>query len=125
MSLNPDVAPVATGYGHFTLMPLESRIRVLKDLMRGMDLATLVGRGLAMNKMLVLLRREALRLEPPVAAEDLASLSNAMTDLEHEVGRIAPSPSIFNQHVEVAIGALRRTAFIVASLVVERERKTP
>jgi len=69
-----------------------------------------VGQGHAMNKILVLLRREALRLTPPVAAEDLASLSNAMTELEHEVGRSAPRPGVFNRHVEVAIGAFRRTA---------------
>jgi len=110
MSLEPAVALVAAGCGLFTVMPLERRIGIMKDLMRGMDLVTLVGQGHAMNKILVLLRREALRLTPPVAAEDLASLSTAMTELEHEVGRIAPSPSIFNDHVEAAIGALRRTS---------------
>src|SRR6185312_16972093 len=91
-------------------MPLERRIGIMKDLMRGMALVTLVGQGHAMNKVLVLLRREALRLEPPVAADDLASLSNAMTELEHEVGRIAPSPSTFNQHAQIAMVAIRGTA---------------
>jgi hypothetical protein len=59
-----------------------------------------------MNKMLLILRREVLQLESPIAAADLASLSNAMTDLEHEAGRFAPTPSAFNRHVEAAIGAL-------------------
>src|SRR6185312_5309044 len=104
-------------------MPLERRIGIMKDLMRGMALVTLVGQGHAMNKVLVLLRREALRLEPPVAADDLASFSNAMTELEHEVGRIAPSPSVFNQHIEVAIRALRRTAFVAASPLGDRPRR--
>lgn len=109
MNLPPDVALVAAGHAPFTAMPLERRIRIMKDLMRGMELVALVEQGHAMSKMLVLLRREALRLEAPVAADDIASFSNAMTELEHEVGRLAPSPSVFTQHAEAAIGALRRS----------------
>ncbi len=36
-------------------------------------------------------------------------------ELEHEAGRFAPTPAIFNRHVEVAIGALRRTGVVVPS----------
>ena len=104
-----------------TITPLEKRLRVVADLVRGMDLVTLMGREHAMNQVLVLLRREALGLEPPVAAEDLASLSNAMTELEHEVGRTVPSPSNFNQHAEIAMVAIRGTS----SLLVEGLRDTP
>jgi len=93
-----------------TITPLEKRLRIVADLVSGMDRVTLMGREHAMNHVLVLLRREALRLEPPVAAEDVASLSNAMTELEHEVGRIAPSPSTFNQHAQIAMVAIRGTA---------------
>jgi hypothetical protein len=86
------------------------RFGMLKELMRAVDLVTLAEREPVMSKMLVILRREALGLDSPIAAADLASLSNAMTELEHEAGRVAPLPSVFNRLVEVAIGALIRTA---------------
>ena len=35
--------------------------------------------------------------------------ADAMMELEHEVGRLAPAPSVFNRHVEIAIDALGRT----------------
>jgi hypothetical protein len=87
----------------------EERLGILKELMGAVDLVTLAGRAQLMNKMLIILRREALCLESPVAVADLASLSNAMMELEHEVGRVAPVPSVFKRHVEIAIGALGRT----------------
>jgi hypothetical protein len=90
-------------------MPFEERFGLLKELMRAVDLVTLAGREHVMNKMLTILRRETLHLESPIAASDLASLSNAMMELEHEVGRLAPMPSVFNRHVEIAIDALGRT----------------
>jgi hypothetical protein len=90
------------------------RFGMLKELMRAVDLVTLAEREPVMNKMLIILRREALGLDTPIAASDLASLSSAMTELEHEAGRVAPTPSVFNRHVAVAIGALRRTAMHAA-----------
>ncbi len=84
----------------------EQRFGILRELMRAVDLVTLAGRAHVMDKMLIILRHEALRLESPIAVADLTSLSNAMMELEHEVGRLAPTPSVFNRHVEIAIGAL-------------------
>lgn len=90
-------------------IPLSERLGILKELMGAMDLVTLAGRAHLMDKMLIMLRREVLCLEPPITVTDLASLSNAMTELEHEVGRLAPAPGVFNRNVEIAIGALGRT----------------
>jgi hypothetical protein len=88
----------------------DERFGTLKELMRAVALVSLAGREHVMNKMLIALRREALLLDSPISTADLASLANAMTELEHEVGRSAPRPGVFNRHVEVAIGAFRRTA---------------
>jgi hypothetical protein len=85
------------------------RIGILKELLAAMDLVTLAGRAHVMNKMLIILRRETLCLESPIAGADLASLSNAMMELEHEIGRLAPTPSVFKRHVEIAISVLGRT----------------
>jgi len=118
MSLVPALALVTQRYARVTITPLDKRLRVVTDLVRGMAQVTLMGREHAMNQVLVLLRREALRLEPPVAAEDVASLSNAMTELEHEVGRTVPSPTTFTQHAEIAMVAIRGTTLVPSSLSV-------
>ena len=88
---------------------------MLKELMRVVDLVTSAEREQVMSKMLIILRREALGLDSPIAAADLASLSNAMIELEHEAGHFAPAPGVFNRHVEIAVGALRRAAIVPAS----------
>jgi hypothetical protein len=95
----------------------EERLSVLGELMRALDLVTLAGQEHVMKKILIILRREVLRVESPIAAADLASLADAMTELEHEAGRFVPAPGVFNRHVEVAIGALRRTAIVVPIVV--------
>jgi hypothetical protein len=90
--------------------PLEARFGTLNGLMRALALAGLAGQEHLMNKMLVLLRREVLRLVSPIGAPDLSRLADAMTDLEHEAGRFAARPSIFNGHVSTAIDVLARSS---------------
>ena len=93
----------------------EERFGVLKELMLALDVVPLSGQEDVRDKMLRILRGEGLRLESPIAAADLLSLSNAMTELEHEAGRFAHTPGLFNRHVEIAIGALRRTISVPLS----------
>ena len=108
-----------------TTMPFEERLSILKELMRILDLATLAGREHLMKRMLVLLRSEVLGLESPVAEADVASLSSAMRELEHEACRFAPVPGLFNRHVEVAICALRRSAIGAGAMVYGTELVLP
>ena len=106
-------------------MSSEERFGILKELMRVLDLVTLAGREHVMNKMLLLLRGEILGLESPVATADVASLSNAMTELEHEACRFAPTPGVFNGHVEAAVRALRRAAIGAGAMVYGAELVLP
>ena len=108
-----------------TTMPFEERLTILKELMRALDLVTLAGREHLMNKMLLLLRGEILGLESPIAEVDVLSLSNAMTELEHEACRFAPTPGTFNGHVETAICALRRAAIGAGAMVYGAELVLP
>jgi len=94
--------------------PLEARFGTLNGLMHALALAGLAGQDHLMNKMLVLLRREVLRLVSPIGAPDLSRLADAMTDLEHEAGRFAARPSIFNGHVSTAIDVLARSSNVGA-----------
>lgn len=89
--------------------PRAERFGTLNGLMHALDLVTLGGREDLMNKMLIILRRDVLRLVSPIGAADLTCLADAMTDLEHEAGRFAPRPGVFNRHVAAAIDVLTRT----------------
>src|SRR6185437_10182192 len=63
-----------------------------------------------MNKVLSILRREILDLRAPLFGSELARLLDAMSELEHEAGRIAPLASDFNRHAQVIIDALLRAS---------------
>jgi hypothetical protein len=106
---------VTTASKELAAARFEERFGVLKELMLALDVVPLSGQEDLRDKMLLILRGEGLRLESPMASADLLSLSNAMTELEHEVGRFASTPGLFNRHVEIAIGALRRTVCVPAS----------
>jgi hypothetical protein len=123
----PDVALVATVFPVLTAAArFEERSSTLRRLMLALDVMPVSGQEAVRDKMLLILRSESLRLESPIAAADPASLSNAMTELEHEAGRFAHTPGLFNRHVEIAIRALRRSIAVPASpLGLARRRLVP
>ena len=107
--------PVSPAYGALALpasvgaMSLAARLGVVDELLRALELVTQAGQEHVMNKILGILRREILRVAAPFAAADLASLLNAMAELEHEAGRIAPTAAAFNRHARVVTGVLEQT----------------
>ena len=90
-------------------MVLGERLSVVGELMGTLELVTRAGQQHVMHKILSILRREMLLVASPFPAADLASLLDAMAELEHEAGRIAPTPAAFNHHVRVATGVLGQT----------------
>jgi hypothetical protein len=92
------------------VLPFAERLGIVTELTVALDLATRSGQTDLMNKVLALLRREMLEVKGPLAGADLACLLDAMSELEHEVGRISPLPNAFNQHARVVIDALLRTS---------------
>ena len=90
------------------VLPFTERLGVVTELTVALDLATRSGQEHLMSKVLTILRREVLEVEGPIAGCDVASVSNAMADLEHEAGRIAPLPDAFNRHAQAVVDALLR-----------------
>ncbi len=90
-------------------LPFTERMGVVTDLTVALDLATRSGQGHLMNKVLAILRREVLDVGSPVAGADVATVSNALADLEHEAARVSPLAKAFNRHAQVIIDALLRT----------------
>ena len=67
------------------------RLTVVDELMGTLELVTRAGQQHVMNRILSILRGEILSLGFPLATANLASLLDAMAELEHEAGRIAPT----------------------------------
>jgi hypothetical protein len=93
------------------------RLNVVDELMGALELVTQAGQQHVMNKILSILRREILSMASPVAAVDLASLLDAMAELEHEAGRIAPTADAFNRHARVVTGVLGKPNTSVFSML--------
>lgn len=90
------------------VLPFAERMGVVTELMVALDLATRSGQEHLMNKVLTILRGEMLDAKGPLGRSDLACLSSAMSELEHEAGRISPLANAFNQHAQAVIDALHR-----------------
>ena len=85
------------------------RLHIVDELMGNLELVTRAGQQHVMNRILSILRGEILSLGFPLATADLSSLLDAMTELEHEAGRIAPTAAAFNLHARVVAGVLGRS----------------
>jgi hypothetical protein len=92
------------------VLPFAERMGVVTELMVALDLATRSGQEHLMNKVLTILRGEMLDAKGPLPGADLASLLGAMSELEHEAGRVSPLPNAFNRHAQVVIDALLRAS---------------
>jgi hypothetical protein len=94
--------------GSTRVLPLVERLGVVADLVGSLELATTSGQGHVMNKVLAILRHEVLNASGPFAAGEAAGLLDAMSDLEHEAGRVAPLPLTFNRQAHLVIDTLLR-----------------
>jgi hypothetical protein len=79
---------------------------VIRELMGTLGLATRAGQEHVMHKMLGLLRTEILRDGLPLTGRQLADVMDALRDLEHEAGRIAPMPAAFNDNARLVVDVL-------------------
>jgi hypothetical protein len=105
--LSPLVDPVSRAATR--VLSFAERLGVVTELTQALNLATRPGQEHLMNKVLAILRGEILEMQAPFAAAELTSLLDAMSELEHEAGRIAPLPNTFNRHAQTVVDALRRT----------------
>jgi hypothetical protein len=106
--LSPLGAPASRAV--IRLLPVAERLGVVSELTEALNLATRPGQEHLMHKVLSILRREILDLRAPLFGSELARLLDAMSELEHEAGRIAPLASDFNRHAQVIIDALLRAS---------------
>jgi len=81
----------------------EARLDLLRGMLSRMEDATSAGRHYLMDKVLPLLRREALDPSKRFRQSDLAVISRSLQDLEHEASRVAPDPSTFSQKAQILV----------------------
>jgi len=96
-------------------LPFVERLGVAAELTGSLESATRSGQEHLMNKVLAILRREMLEVEGPFVGTDLACLLDAMSELEHEAGRVAPMPIAFNRQAQLVIAALLRGRCVTIS----------
>jgi hypothetical protein len=91
-------------------LPLAERLGLVSELTQALDLATRSGQEHLMNKVLAILRGELLEVQAPLGGTDLVCLLDAMSELEHEAGRMSPVPNAFNRLARVVIEVLLRAS---------------
>ena len=81
-------------------------LQVTCELLAALDQVTRSGQSPLMQKVLEILRREALRPDLQLGQPEVAAVMGAIQDLEHEAARRAPDPAAFNRRAQVVVAAL-------------------
>ena len=102
MNLDARTTPAAEGCVSFS-----ERLGVVRELIGTLDIVTRDGQTHVMHRVLAILRGEILQADLPLTAPEAVAATDALAELEHEAGRIAPAPRAFNRHAEIVVGILR------------------
>lgn len=84
------------------------RLEVIQDLLATLGQATRSGQDHLMLKLVAMLRGEVLQAGLPLTGLEVVAVSDALTKLEHEAGRIAPTVVVFDGEARVIIDVLCR-----------------
>jgi hypothetical protein len=87
-------------------MSLPDRLGVIRQLMDSLDVVTRSGQDHVMQKLVRILRGEVLREGLSLSSLQVGTAMNALTDLEHEAGRVTPMPAVFNDSARILVGLL-------------------
>jgi hypothetical protein len=98
---------VAVGFPRLSPPPVPLPQGTRLDLLRGMLIrledVTPAGQHYLMEKVLPLLRREALEPNKHVRPCDLEVIARSLDELEHEASRLAPDPGAFGRKAQVLV----------------------
>jgi len=89
-----------------TAFLLHERLSVLREMLGSMSDATPLGRGYLTNKIVNLLRNEALRPNASFTVGERELVNRCLEDLEHELGQIAPDIEAFDARARTLIEIL-------------------
>jgi hypothetical protein len=81
----------------------EARLDLLRGMLCRLEDATSAGQHYLMDKVLPLLRREALDPNKRFRSSDLDVINRSLADLEHEASRMAPDPSSFGHKAQILV----------------------
>jgi hypothetical protein len=81
----------------------DARLDLLRGMLCRLEDATSAGRHYLMDKVLPLLRREALDRNTTFRPGDLEIINRSLADLEHEAARVAPDPTSFGQKAQILV----------------------
>jgi hypothetical protein len=84
------------------------RLEVIRELLGTLGEATRAGQDHLMHKLVTMLRGEVLEADLPLTGLEVVAVSDALTKLEHEAGRIAPTLVVFDDEARIVIAVLCR-----------------
>ena len=87
-------------------LSLPARLGVVRELMDSLDVVTRSGQDHVMHKLVRILRGEMLREGLSFSNLQLGAAMNALSELEHEAGRVTPMADVFNDNARVLVGLL-------------------
>jgi len=98
------LGPAGAPRGLFAVPLLaEERLDLLREMLCRLEDATSAGQQYLMEKVLPLLRTEALDPGKKFRPGDLDVITRSLADLEHEASRVAPDPSNFGQKAQLLV----------------------
>jgi hypothetical protein len=84
----------------------ETKLDLLRGMLCRLDDVTSAGQQYLMAKVLPLLRQEAVDQSGRFRPRDLEVVTRSLDELEHEVSRVAPDPSIFGEKAQILVDVL-------------------
>lgn len=100
---SPELGAVAPRALFAVPLPAKERLELLQGMLGRLEDATSAGQHYLMEKVLPLLRREALDPGKKFRPGDLDVITRSLADLEHEASRVAPDPSSFGQKAQLLV----------------------
>lgn len=111
--MNPSPTTTHTAYPAFAAAPprlpgagpltRRARLELLRGMLTRLVDATPAGQHYLMAKVIPLLRREALEPNARFQPNHRALIMRSLDDLEHEAGRVAPDPTVFDRKAQLLV----------------------
>jgi hypothetical protein len=103
LNVSPQIGAVAPRTLFAVPLAPEARLDLLRGMLCRLEDATLAGQHYLMDKVLPLLRREALDRNITFRPSDLEVINRSLRDLEKEASRVAPDMTNFGLKAQILV----------------------
>ena len=105
-NVSPQLGAAARRAVFAVALPPEARLDLLRGMLSRLEDATAAGQHYLMDKVLPLLRGEAVDRGTMFRPGDLEVINRSLEDLEHEASRVAPDMTTFGLKAQILVDVL-------------------